>query len=124
MTMAISSSFASRLVLCIAPALSFLFVSSIPTSYATPIYLPPYDARRMDAIVYQFVLLKPSSRLRKLLCCFLLMGTLDVPAQPLRGTAIPSTHTSSVPSLSKTSSSITSTQSFYYSALALRNSTK
>ena len=45
MTMAISSSFASRLVLCIAPALSFLFVSSITTSYAAPIHLSPYDGR-------------------------------------------------------------------------------
>ena len=49
MTMAIPSSFASRLVLCIAPALSFLFVSSITTSYAAPIHLSPYDGRSMDA---------------------------------------------------------------------------
>ena len=49
MTMAISSSFASRLVLCIAPALLFLFVSSISTSYAAPIHLSPYDGRGMDA---------------------------------------------------------------------------
>ena len=41
--MAISSSFASRLVLRIAPALLFSFVCSISTSYAARIHLPLYD---------------------------------------------------------------------------------
>ena len=122
--MAISSSFASRLVLRIAPALLFSFVFSISTSYAARINLSHYDGPRMDAIVYQFVLLTTSSPYRKLPCCFLLVGTLDAPAPPLRDTASPSTHTPSVPNLSKASSSITSTQSSYYSVLVLRNSTK
>ena len=47
--MAISSSFASRLVLRIAPALLFSFVCSISTSYAARIHLPLYDGPRMDA---------------------------------------------------------------------------
>ena len=47
--MAISSSFASRSVFRIAPALLFSFVCSISTCYAAPIHLPPYDGRRMDA---------------------------------------------------------------------------
>ena len=98
--MAISSSFASRLVLRIAPALLFSFVFSISTSYAARIHLPLYDGPRMDANClsirssYDFLTLSKTSLL------FLLVGTLDAPAPPLRDTASPSTHTPSVPNLS------------------------
>ena len=48
--MAISSSFASRLVLGIAPVLLLSFVFSISTSYAAQVHLPLYDGPRMRAV--------------------------------------------------------------------------
>ena len=47
--MAMSPSFASRLVIRIAPALLLSFVFSITPSYATRIHHPPYDDPPMDA---------------------------------------------------------------------------
>ena len=48
--MAMSSSFASRLVIRIAPALLLSFVFSIPNSYATRIHHPPYDGPPIFAV--------------------------------------------------------------------------
>ena len=105
--MAISSSFASRLVLRIAPALLFSFVFSISTSYAARVPQPLYGGPRMDAIAMQLVLSTNSISLGE---------TSGRASTAIVGTARPSTRIPSVPSSFNMSSSKTSTQSSYYSA--------
>ena len=114
--MAISSSFASRFVLCIATALLPSFVFYIYTSYAARVPQSLYGSPRLDANCIAIRSLYEFPTPSKIFMFFLSANLLAAPAPPSSGTASPSTRIPSVPSSFKMSSSKTSTQSSYYSA--------